>query len=58
MANTPTIFDEGKVPKEAFKEVGHGTFTHEEDIGVSREIGVASAMSNKTNLPTQSKASQ
>lgn len=41
MANTPTIYDEGKVPKEAFKEVGHGMLPMKKILEVSREIGVA-----------------
>ncbi len=40
LANTPVIFDEGKVPKEAFKEVGAGTIDMKSVIATSHRIGV------------------
>jgi sugar phosphate isomerase/epimerase len=38
---TPLIFDEGQVPKDAFKEVGAGSISMKEVLAVSKEIGVA-----------------
>jgi sugar phosphate isomerase/epimerase len=40
-SGTPTIFDEGKVPKDAFQEVGSGVIDMKKVLEVSREIGVA-----------------
>lgn len=37
---TPTIFDEGLVPKEAFKEVGAGGIDMKSVLAVSKKIGV------------------
>jgi sugar phosphate isomerase/epimerase len=37
---TPTIFDEGQVPKEAFKEVGAGTIDMKSVLAVSKKTGV------------------
>ncbi len=37
---TPTIYDEGKVPNEAFQEVGDGIIKMEEVIKVAAEYGV------------------
>jgi sugar phosphate isomerase/epimerase len=37
----PTIYDEGKVPKEAFKEVGAGRIAMKPILDVCHEIGVA-----------------
>ena len=39
-AGTPTIYDEGKVPAEAFEELGDGTIDIAKVIQVSSEIGV------------------
>jgi sugar phosphate isomerase/epimerase len=38
---TPTIYDEGKVPASAFKEVGSGTIDMKAVLDTAREIGVA-----------------
>ncbi|MFN7845099.1 MAG: sugar phosphate isomerase/epimerase family protein [Pirellula sp.] len=38
---TPTIYDEGKVPATAFKEVGAGTIDMKAVLDTAREIGVA-----------------
>ncbi len=41
LAKTPNIFDEGQVPKEAFKEVGAGGIDMKSVLAVSKKIGVA-----------------
>lgn len=41
LAKTPTIFDEGQVPKEAFKEVGEGEIDMKAVIAMARKTGVA-----------------
>jgi sugar phosphate isomerase/epimerase len=41
LPKTPTIFDEGKVPKEAFKEVGAGGIDMKAVVDISRKTGVA-----------------
>lgn len=41
LSGTPTIHDEGKVPKEAFKEVGAGTIDMAKVLAASQKIGVA-----------------
>lgn len=38
---TPTIFDEGKVPKEAFKEVGAGNIDMKSVVAAAKRTGVA-----------------
>lgn len=38
--DTPVIYDEGKVPKEAFKEVGNGTIDFAKVLEVAKKIGV------------------
>jgi sugar phosphate isomerase/epimerase len=40
LPKTPNIFDEGKVPKEAFKEVGAGGIDIKSVLAVSKKIGV------------------
>ncbi len=40
LQKTPNIFDEGKVPKEAFKEVGEGGIDMKSVLAVSKKIGV------------------
>jgi len=40
LPKTPNIFDEGKVPKEAFKEVGAGGIDMKSVLAVSKKIGV------------------
>ena len=37
---TPTLYDEGQVPKEAFKEVGAGNIDMKSVLAVSKKIGV------------------
>ena len=39
-ANTPTIYDEGKVPTEAFQEVGNGTIDFDRVLKLAATIGV------------------
>jgi sugar phosphate isomerase/epimerase len=41
LAKTPTNYDEGTVPKEAFKEVGAGSIDMRAVIATSKKIGVA-----------------
>ncbi len=40
LPKTPNIFDEGQVPKEAFKEVGAGGIDMKSVLAVSKKIGV------------------
>ena len=40
LPNTPNIFDESKVPKEAFKEVGTGGIDMKAVLAMSKKIGV------------------
>jgi sugar phosphate isomerase/epimerase len=41
LSNTPITFDEGKVPKEAFKEVGAGVIDMKGVIAAAKKTGVA-----------------
>lgn len=40
LKGTPVIYDEGKVPHEAFKELGNGTIDMAKVLKISEEIGV------------------
>lgn len=58
LPNTPNIFDEGKVPKEAFKEVGAGGIDMKAVLAMSKKIGVDQCHVEQDQSPNPVKSIQ